>query len=136
MSLKAFHIAFIVISVTLCLFLAAWGINAYRFSDEVQSLGLALSGIAGLLALVPYSVWVKKKFSKLGAVILNFLGLLYSGETLACSVCFGDPNSLMTQGAKSGILFLVFVIVGLLVGIGAVCFSWIRKAQALEEGQS
>ncbi len=51
---------------------------------------------------------------------------------LACSVCYGDPASPLTEGAKAGVLFLGAVIVGLLAAIAGVIVFWARRARKLE----
>ncbi len=50
---------------------------------------------------------------------------------LACSVCFGDPNSSLTKGATFGVIFLLGVVVFVLSGIGIISFVWARRAQRL-----
>lgn len=49
----------------------------------------------------------------------------------ACSVCGGDPSSLLTKGAWAGVWFLGGVIVAVLVAIAAIARSWSRRARAL-----
>jgi hypothetical protein len=53
-------------------------------------------------------------------------------DTWACSVCFGDPNSPMTHGAKAGVVVLLGVVVAVLGGILGVAFYWIRRARLLQ----
>jgi len=50
----------------------------------------------------------------------------------ACSVCFGDPNSPMTHGAKAGVTVLLGFVGVVLGGILAVTVFWIRRARLLE----
>lgn len=50
----------------------------------------------------------------------------------ACAVCFGDPSSPLTLGAKAGVFFLLGVVVlvmGAIVGVG---IFWARRARLLE----
>ena len=58
--------------------------------------------------------------------------LLSAGPALACAVCFGAPDSSLTQGAKAGILILLGVIATVLTGIVSVTLFWVRRARALE----
>ena len=51
---------------------------------------------------------------------------------LACSVCFGDPASLMSKGAVAGALFLMGLVAVVLFGIAWTAFSWAKRAKALE----
>ena len=50
----------------------------------------------------------------------------------ACSVCFGDPNSPMTHGAKAGVFVLLGVVIVVLGGILGVTCYWIRRARLLQ----
>ena len=59
--------------------------------------------------------------------------LLSAQSALACAVCFGAPDSSLTQGAKAGILILLGVVATVLTGIVAVTLFWVRRARALEE---
>ena len=49
----------------------------------------------------------------------------------ACSVCFGDPNSPMTHGAKAGVAVLLGIVGAVLGGILAVAIYWTRRAKLL-----
>jgi hypothetical protein len=75
-----------------------------------------------------------RRIRPLAALLLGVL--LGSGPAMACSVCFGDPNSSLTQGAKAGILLLMGVIATVLLGIVAVTLYWIRRARMLEAAQA
>lgn len=46
--------------------------------------------------------------------------LCFGGPAEACSVCFGDPDSPLTHGAKWGILTMVVLTYSLLVGMAAM----------------
>lgn len=52
-----------------------------------------------------------------------------------CAVCFGDPNSLMSQGARAGVLFLLVIIGGVLASIAGTAFVWARRARLLEKNR-
>ncbi len=72
-------------------------------------------------------------FRHLSPVVLACWGtLLYSRTAAACAVCFGSPDSAMTQGAKAGILILLGVIGVVLMWIVAVTVFWIRRARRLQ----
>jgi len=65
--------------------------------------------------------------------ILACLGvLLIASPALACSVCYGDPNSAMSQGAKAGVLVLLGVIGVVLTGVASLLIFWMRRAANLE----
>jgi hypothetical protein len=134
LSLKSLHIAFIFVCTGLCTFLILWGVQSYR--SEASPLGwqMGIAGAVGLIALVPYFFWVRKKFKKIQAALFAALilpAILQSGAAQACSVCFGDPNSGMSKGIKAGVLLLILVVSGVLGGIASVVISWSRRAKAL-----
>jgi hypothetical protein len=62
MSLRAFHIIFIIVTVVLSLYVALWGIR--EFAQERSSTGLVLA-ILFLITAVGGMIYGKKAFSKL-----------------------------------------------------------------------
>ncbi|NOS99568.1 MAG: hypothetical protein HOP29_02965 [Phycisphaerales bacterium] len=65
MSLKAFHIVFIAVSIALSAFMAVWGVVHYRRSGATGDLALALSFVALGGVLVVYSNWFVRKLRAL-----------------------------------------------------------------------
>lgn len=124
MSLKIFHILFISIVLILSCFLFFYGYHH-------QARGLSLFGGLLFLLLIPYLIWFQKKMRRLTPA-LCFLFL--SDDLWACSVCFGDPSSLMIHGTKMGVFFLVGLVSLLLLLISAVGFSWHLRSK--KEGAS
>lgn len=131
MSLKAFHIFFITASTLLSAGLAFWGITNYRSSNDRTDLMLAIVGIVALLLLIPYFRWFRRKMKSLSIILTAAIPLLPLQEAWACPVCFGDPNSLMTQGLKKGIVFLIVVVGGVLAAILGIALTWAKRAKAL-----
>ena len=65
--------------------------------------------------------------------ILACVGALLSAEPmLACSVCYGDPDSAMHQGAQAGVLVLLGVVAVVLTGLASLLLFWVRRAAHLE----
>ncbi|MCS1411194.1 MAG: hypothetical protein M2R45_04391 [Verrucomicrobia subdivision 3 bacterium] len=62
MSLKAFHIVFVVLTTAMSLFVGGWGLNKY-FSEgrEISDLVLGVGGLFVAVALVIYGRYVIKK---------------------------------------------------------------------------
>jgi hypothetical protein len=58
--------------------------------------------------------------------------LMSPGFVQACAVCFGDPSSPLTVGAKAGVVFMLGVLVVVLGGIFAVCIFWARRARLVQ----
>ena len=64
------------------------------------------------------------------AALLAWAAILScSGAAQACAVCFGDPDSATTQGARAGILILLGVVGTVLTWIVGVTLFWIRRAR-------
>ena len=66
------------------------------------------------------------------ALLVCLAALLTAQPVLACSVCYGDPNSAMTQGTQAGVLVLLGVVGVVLTGFGSLLLFWIRRAAQLE----
>lgn len=62
MSLKAFHIVFVIVTVVLSLYVALWGIR--EFADQRNTGALAL-GLVFLAAAIGLMVYGKKVYAKL-----------------------------------------------------------------------
>ncbi len=73
------------------------------------------------------------RLASLSLAILACLGALLNAQpVLACSVCYGDPNSAMSQGAQAGVLVLLGVIGVVLLGLASMLVFWMRRAANLE----
>ncbi len=66
MSLKGFHIFFIVVSVVLAIGMSVW--SAMRFSDtgDVAAAFLCVGSIVGGVSLVVYGIRIRRKLYELG----------------------------------------------------------------------
>ncbi len=65
------------------------------------------------------------------AILIGLVALLSAQPALACSVCAGDPNSALSQGAQAGMLVLLGVITVLLTGLASLLLYWVRRAAYL-----
>ncbi len=65
------------------------------------------------------------------AILIGLATLLSAQPALACSVCFGDPNSSMNQGAQAGMLVLLGVVGVVLTGLASMLLFWVRRAANL-----
>ncbi len=78
---------------------------------------------------------VRAKGQRLGGLVLAILtgviALLLVQPALACSVCAGDPNSALSQGAQAGMLVLLGVIGVVLTGLTSLLVFWMRRAANL-----
>ena len=66
MSLRAFHVLFIVLSIAMSAFVGAWGFNRYRAGEGAEGLILAVVFFVFGLALVVYGARYFAKLKELG----------------------------------------------------------------------
>lgn len=61
MSLKAFHVVFLIAAISLCLAIGVWGVRDYQVRGVGSSLGMAICCFAAAGVLGPYGVWFLRK---------------------------------------------------------------------------
>ncbi len=61
MSLRAFHLLFIALSIVLAAFLAAWSVGQYRAGRELAYLGAGTAALTSAAALAMYAVTFQRK---------------------------------------------------------------------------
>jgi hypothetical protein len=66
MSLKAFHLVFVTVSVVLSLGFGAWAVTDYRKSGIAESLWWGVGSFAGAMALIVYGRWFLRKLKGVG----------------------------------------------------------------------
>ncbi len=66
MSLKAFHIVFIVLSTMLAVGLGVWATRDYAQSGNLVHLSLGVGSFVGSIGLSFYGVWFLRKLKHLG----------------------------------------------------------------------
>jgi hypothetical protein len=62
MSLRAFHIVFITVSIILMLYVTVWGVREFMASRSSQAISMIIFGVAGGVSLAWYG---KRVFHKL-----------------------------------------------------------------------
>ncbi len=76
---------------------------------------------------------IRKRLLKLALpILIGLASLLIAQPALACSVCFGDPNSPMTHGVQAGMLVLLGVVGVVLTGLASLFLFWMRRAAHLK----
>ena len=65
MSLKAFHVFFIAVSILCCLGFGIWAVQAYSVSGDGMNLAMGVAAFAGCIVLVCYGIWFLKKLKRL-----------------------------------------------------------------------
>ena len=61
MSLRAFHLLFITLSIVLAAFLAAWAVGQYRIGHDVAYLGACAASLGTAAGLAVYAVAFQRK---------------------------------------------------------------------------
>lgn len=141
MSLRAFHIVFIVLAILLCFAFGYWSGAEYADSGPVWVLVCAIASILLGVALIFYGlrVWQKLKALqpsiKLNATILGItLMTLLANQATACPSCFGDPQSSAAEGIHAAIFFL-FGVTGGVVGAMVLFFRRMKQREAIISDQ-
>ena len=131
MSLRIFHIVFVTVSSLMSFVFGGW---CWRYAAANQSGGYRLLGAAAFgvgVALIVYGFWFWKKIKTIGdgqggggsggtgaAMVTVLLGWLLSRQGVdACTVCYGEAEGPMIEGARAG----VWLLFGLVGGV-QICF--------------
>jgi hypothetical protein len=134
MSLKAFHIFFIVMSALLCLGIGAARIQAFMASGGAGVLLQAGAAVFAGAALLVYGRRFLEKTKGLGYLTFAFL-LLGPNCAVACSVCFGDPESQQGQAMKAGILVMLGIVGTVLSGFASLFLYWMSRSRRITPAQ-
>jgi len=134
MSLRGFHILFIVASIGLCAFFAWWAYGQYQDNHAAGYLATAIVSSLISIGLVVYAVKFVNKTKKLSAFSAIVLLLLPKiGE--ACSVCFaGDPTQKASVALRNSVIFLLIVLLGVLA-LFTKFFISVAKRSELTSGE-
>ncbi len=68
MSLKAFHILFVSVSVVLAVGFGFWGIREFRTRADSTALTLGVASFAAAVALLIYGRWFLRKLRKVDSL--------------------------------------------------------------------
>ena len=68
MSLKAFHIFFVVVSILMCVVVGAWGLFVANWEQGVMPAVLGYGGFIAAVVLGIYGVWVLNKLKRFSYV--------------------------------------------------------------------
>ena len=128
MSLKAFHLVFVLASILLGLGVGGWGIMEYRANGEISPLIMGLIFLIMGVTLMIYGNRMLKKTKHIGYLTL-FLIFRLKQNTLACAACYGESDSPMAEGMNAGIFVLLIIIGGTLAAIAGFFLFIMRRAQ-------
>ncbi len=131
MSLKAFHLFFIALSVLLCIGFAVWALDRYSATQAAEYLVVAPVSFLTAAALGWYGIMFVRKMKHLPVLVIAIVALA-PRAALACPVCYGNPDSLLAQGVTKGVVALLGITVVVLGGFAAFFISVIRRIRAAE----
>ena len=129
MSLKAFHIVFVIVTTILSLFVALWGIREFAEQQSTGGLILALVFLAAAIGLMVYGKRVWAKFKELPVLLLVLFTLVFANVAQACPVCYGAPGDPMVKGTNNGVWVLLGVVGFVQIGFVAMFWSFWRRAK-------
>lgn len=125
MSLKAFHLFFIAISVLLAVGMGAMTLQAFLERHALAQLGWSLLSFAGAIALIVYGVYIRKKLRNVGFLVATVCFISLPRAAYACSSCYGNPEAPQTQAMNMAILFML-LIVAVMLSLFAAFFVHLR----------
>jgi hypothetical protein len=126
MSLKAFHLIFVIASILLGLGVGGWGVQEYRTQGELGPLVIGVIFFAMGIALFFYGRRMLKKTKDIGYLALAAMFMLEQNVS-ACATCFGESDAPMADGMNAGIFTLLIVVGGTLMGIAGFFIYIIRR---------
>ena len=127
MSLRAFHLLFIAVSVVLAAFFAAWATHQYRVQHDIAYALAGLGSVGVAAALIVYGAAFQRKTKHL----LVLLTVVAAPRTaFACPVCFGQSDSPMASAANLSILVMLIITVGVLAAFASFFIVLVRRARA------
>ena len=135
MSLKHFHIVFIVVASAMCLWLVGWG-----WAHRAETLGAALTGIGttGFVSLAVYLRWFLRSNAPTAngvhpkLALAAFALLAAAADIQACPTCTGTPDAPTARAFAYGILFMAVLVLLTLSGITYMMVKAVREREEIE----
>ena len=150
MSLKAFHLIFVICTTLFCLFMGIWtgrqwlaGETGSQWQLLYAILSFAGTSHPGLRLL--FSEEAERSELPLMQRLTTFLAVCFlavaqSPSLMACATCYGQSDSKLAEGMNWGILTLMVVVYGVLMGIagffGYIIYRSHRLSLAAEAQES
>ena len=140
MSLKAFHLLFIALSVILAAFFAAWAVGQFRLEHEIVYVAAGALGVAAGGGLVVYGTAFQRKtrgmYAHASRSCSRAMLLAVPRAALACPVCFGQSDSPLAKAMNMGILAMLGVVVAVLAGFASFFVHLNRRARLAGAGDA
>lgn len=138
MNLKTFHIVFVTAATLLAFVIAGWNWHGYGTTSKLGYLFAAVAMAAGGVGLIVYGFWFWRKITTKEeerkrrrkrihpvplVLVLTFLG---HRAAEACTVCYGDAEGPMIDGARWGVYVLIGAVVAM-QGSFVAFFLYLRR---------
>lgn len=130
MSLKAFHLIFVIASILLGLGVGGWGLQEYNAHGESTPLIIGGVFFAMGIALFFYGKRMLKKTKDIGYLALASL-FVFEQNASACAACYGESDSPMAEGMNAGIFTLLIVVGSMLAGIASFFIFIMRRSSRM-----
>lgn len=148
MNLRVFHIVFIVASLGLSFLLAGWNFRAWNLGGAAWHLWLAVACALAGVGLVVYGQWFFRKVrspqqerarrrKRIRPVPLVLLALWFAPRAAeACTVCYGEAEGPMIDGARIGVFVLYGLVLFVQIGLIAFFLTLRRRAKRYAESNA
>jgi hypothetical protein len=143
-SLKAFHIVFVTLSTLLCLVFGGWSLHRYATLGGGGLLATTLLSFVAAGVLIVYGLWFRRKitspeeenrrrrkFIRRVPAMLAVM-LLADRAAHACSVCYGEADGPMIDGARSGVYMMFGLVLLMQIAFGSFFIVLWRRSRDAE----
>lgn len=144
MSLKGFHVLFIVLSIVLAFGFGLWALRAYSADGTGANLGMGLASLTTGATLVGYGIWFIRKIRsteeekrRRRKIIHPLVAavpvcVLASRAAEACAVCYGNAQGPMIDAARMGVWLLFGLVFAVQLGFVLFFIRLRRRAREHE----
>ena len=130
MSLKIFHIFFVVVCIGFSVFFGTWCLQ----SGNTAYYPLAGGSFTATVGLLIYLAWVVRKLKGFSFFAwVAAVGFFAASDAHACAVCLGNPDSMLVKAANEGVWFMLIVVAGMLAAFLSLFLFWAYRAHQLSK---
>lgn len=130
MSLKTFHIIFIILSILLSIGYGVWSLFFCFGEGEGIYCVMGFLSFVVTAALIIYGITFLRKV----LILLFVLPLSGTGEVLACAVCYGTKASSVTSALNMAIITLLLIFLSVLSCVAIFFWKVGKRVKMLENG--
>lgn len=148
MNLKTFHLLFVSCSSLLCFLFGGWLLRRHLVQGG-GSLLFALLALAAGIGLIAYGFWFRRKITTreeddarrrktIHRIPAMLAVMLFADRAAsACSVCYGDSEGPLIDGARGGVYLLFAMVLVMQIAFGSFFIVlWRRSRRNRQENPS